>query len=245
MVRRRVVFSGMTLGDRVRDQRKARGWSQAELARRVSALAKRRVTQTAIYHTESRGNVSPRFVVELADALGVSLEWLREGRGNLPLTANKEQNEETVSQVFGNNRQPVANLDSSLRPLVVYRTLLSESAGRGGVMLYAEPVDEVPRPFFLKFSHKAFAIKVLNDDNHPVYKRWDTILVDPGGSMALGEDHMFSPDVTPEGVIAVIGCLKQITPSHWIVHNYGTKQDQELPRSGLNAWPIVGRYNRR
>jgi transcriptional regulator with XRE-family HTH domain len=240
-----VIFSGMTLGDRVRDLRKARGWSQAELAKRVSALAKRRVTQTAIYHTESRGNVSPRFVVELAQALDVPLEWLREGRGNPPSNASKEQTEETVSQVFSNNRQLFPPLDTSLPPLVVYRTLLTESAGRGGVMLYAEPVDEVPRPFFLKFSTKAFAAKILNDDNHPVYKRWDTILVDPGGSMALGEDHMFSPDVTPAGVIAVIGCLKQITPSHWVVHNYGTKQDQELIRADFHAWPIVGKYHRR
>jgi hypothetical protein len=159
------------------------------------------------------------------------------------LNANKEQIEETVPQIGGNNRQPVRDLPS---PLVVYRTVLIEGGRRGGFMLFQEPVDEVPRPFFLKFSAKAFATKVLNDDNHPVYKRWDTVAVDPGGSMALGEDHMFSPDVSPDGVLAVIGNLKQSTPSHWIVHQYGTKQDQELPRSEFpHAWPIVARYNRR
>jgi transcriptional regulator with XRE-family HTH domain len=215
------------------------GRSSADLARALG-IPKSRVSEMLA----GRRRLQPHEIQPIARFLQLTEAQIIENLG-LPLNASKEQNGGTVSQVFGNNRQPVANLDSSLRPLVVYRTLLSESAGRGGVMLYAEPVDEVPRPFFLKFSHKAFAIKVLNDDNHPVYKRWDTILVDPGGSMALGEDHMFSPDVTPEGVIAVIGCLKQITPSHWIVHNYGTKQDQELPRSGLNAWPIVGRYNRR
>jgi plasmid maintenance system antidote protein VapI len=162
---------------------------------------------------------------------------------SVTLNANKEQNEEIVSQIVGNNRQPIRDLSI---PLVVYRTVLIEGGRRGGFMLFQEPVDEVPRPFFLKFSTKAFATKVLNDDNHPVYKRWDTVMVDPAGSMALGEDHMFSPDVSPGGVLAVIGNLKQSTPSHWIVHQYGTKQDQELPRSEFpNCWPIVGRYNRR
>jgi plasmid maintenance system antidote protein VapI len=162
---------------------------------------------------------------------------------SVTLNANKEQIEEIVPQIGGNNRQPIRDLQS---PLVVYRTVLIEGGRRGGFMLFQEPIDEVPRPFFLKFSAKAFATKILNDDNHPVYKRWDTVAVDPGGSMALGEDHMFSPDVSPDGDIAVIGCLKQITASNWIVHCYGTKQDQELPRSEYpHAWPIVARYNRR
>jgi transcriptional regulator with XRE-family HTH domain len=243
MVRKRVLASGMTLGQRVRERREKLGWSQAELARRVSELLRRRVTQVAIHHTESRGTVNPRFVVELATVLGVTLDWLRHGRGSLPSNANKEQNEEIVSQIGETGSQLLGDFQN---PLVVYRTVLIEGGRRGGFMLFQEPIDEVPRPFLLKFSTKAFATKVLNDDNHPVYKRWDTVMVDPGGSMALGEDHMFSPDVSPGGVLAVIGNLKQSTPSHWIVHQYGTKQDQELPRSEFpHAWPIVGRYNRR
>lgn len=244
MVRRRVLASGMTLGQRVRERRESLEWSQAELARRVSVLLRRRVTQVAIHHIESRGNVNPRFVVELASALGVSLEWLRHGRGSLPSNATKEQTEETVAEIGTNGRQPIGDVRTS--PLVVYRTVLIEGDKRGGFMLYAEPVDEVPRPFFLKFSQTAFAIKVLTDENFPVYKRWDTVLVDPGGSHALGEDHLFCPDIDPSGGHSVIGCLKQSTGTHWIVHTYGTKQDHELPRSEFpNAWPIVGRYNRR
>jgi transcriptional regulator with XRE-family HTH domain len=244
MVRRKALLSGMSLGQRVREQRAARGWSQAELARRVSVVLRRRVTQMAIHHIESRGDVNPRFVVELASVLGVSLDWLRHGRGNPPLNANREQTEETVSQVGGNERQPIGDVLGN--PLVVYRTVLIEGSKRGGFMLYAEPIDEVPRPFFLKFSKNAFAVKVLTDENFPVYKRWDTVLVDPAGSHALGEDHMFTPDLDPSGVHSVIGCLKQSTPSHWIVHTYGTKQDHELPRSEYpHAWPLVGKYHRR
>jgi plasmid maintenance system antidote protein VapI len=158
--------------------------------------------------------------------------------------ANREQTEEIVPQIGGNERQLVGDVLGN--PLVVYRTVVIDGSKRGGFMLYAEPIDEVPRPFLLKFSKSAFAVKVLTDENFPVYKRWDTVLIDPGGSHALGEDHMFTPNLAPSGGHSVIGCLKQSTPSHWIVHLYGTKQDHELPRSEYpHAWPLVGRYNRR
>jgi transcriptional regulator with XRE-family HTH domain len=70
----------MTLGERVKEKRVALGWSQAELARRVSKILRRKITQVAIHHIEVRGDVSPRFVVELAQALNVSLPWLQHGR---------------------------------------------------------------------------------------------------------------------------------------------------------------------
>ncbi len=245
MVRKRVLASEMTLGQRVREQREARGWSQAELARRVSTLLRRRITQVAIHHIESRGNVSPRFVVELAQALGVSLDWLREGRGDIiPLNANNNRPEPSDAEIGENRRQPIGDINE--RPLLVYRVVNYDHHRGGAFMLYKEPVDEVPRPFFLKFSPNAFAIKVLTDDNAPVYKRWDTILIDPLGSQAVGEDHIFTSELSEAGGISVIGCLKQSTGTHWIVHEYGTKKDREVLKSEFpEAWPIVGRYNRR
>jgi transcriptional regulator with XRE-family HTH domain len=245
MVRKRVLSSEMTLGKRVREQRNARGWSQADLARRVSAILRRPVSQVAIHHIESRGNVNPRFVVELAQALGVSLSWLREGRGDM-LRSNDTNNSsgENDAQIGENNRQPFRDVPEN--PLLLYRTVLLEP-GRGGTfMMYQEPVDEVPRPFFLKFSTKAFAIKVLDDSNYPALRRWDTVIVDPAGSIAVGEDHIFTQDLSAAGGESVIGCLKQSTGTHWIVHQYGTKKDLDLPKADYpNAWPLVAKYHRR
>jgi len=79
-----------TLGDRVKQKRISLGWSQAELAARVSKILRRKVSQVAIHHIESRGNVSPRFVVELAHVLGVSLSWLQHGREDQPPAAGKD-----------------------------------------------------------------------------------------------------------------------------------------------------------
>ena len=147
-------------------------------------------------------------------------------------------------QVNENESQPLGDITGT--PLVIYRTVTITDRGRGSFMLFQEPIDEVPRPFFLKFSTKAFGVKILDDSNSPVYKRWDTVLVDPAGSMAEGEDHIFTENLGTAGGQSVIGCLKSSTATHWTVHHYNSKRDQDLPRSQYpNAWPIVGRYNRR
>jgi hypothetical protein len=167
-----------------------------------------------------------------------------EGRRTLG-NDNKKQLAEMAPQQFDPARQPLG--DTALPPLVVSRSVLSDIGPRGAFMLFAERVDEVPRPFFLKFSQKAFALKVLDDTNEPVYRRWDTLIIDPDGSVIVEEDCLFSayPDA-PGGAPSIIGRLKASTGTHWTVHQYGTDQDLQLIRSTYpNAWPIVGRYNRR
>ncbi len=67
----------VTLGARVRQCRLALNWSQAELARRLN------VKQQSIDQLESGKVTSPRYVIELAEALSVPLEWLRHGKGKM------------------------------------------------------------------------------------------------------------------------------------------------------------------
>lgn len=70
----------MTLGARVRQCRLALSWSQAELADRIG------VKQQSIDQLEA-GKVSrPRYIVELAEALNVPMDWLRHGKGQVHLS---------------------------------------------------------------------------------------------------------------------------------------------------------------
>ena len=72
------------LAERVSKAREARGWSQAELARRVSARrrahGKGAVRQQSVNQLEQGGVDAPRYLVELAEALEVDVAWLS-GRG--------------------------------------------------------------------------------------------------------------------------------------------------------------------
>src|SRR5437660_665604 len=69
-----------TLGERVKTEREARGWSQAELARRVTR-AGYSITQGGIAQIERRGDTEPKSIVQLAEALGLSVNWLQTNRG--------------------------------------------------------------------------------------------------------------------------------------------------------------------
>lgn len=106
---------------------------------------------------------------------------------------------------------------------------------------------EVDRPAFLEFSEKAFATKVLDNRNAPVYRARDTILIDPDEPALDGEDCVFTADPGAEsGAPAVIGCLVSSTPTAWIAKQYAAKEQRELPKATFpNCWPIVGRYRRR
>jgi hypothetical protein len=143
--------------------------------------------------------------------------------------------------------RPLQRDDRSLRALVIYRTAANEKGHQGDFMLRAEHAGEVVRPDFLRFSEKAFAAKVLDDRNTPAYRRRDVILVDPDSPPIEDEDCLFTGNFEAAGGAgSVIGCLVSSTASCWKVRQYGMRGERELPRSEFpNAWPIVGRYNRR
>lgn len=65
-----------TLGMRVRQLREERGWSQSELAAHLPG-----VKQQSVDQLEQGRVVRPRFLPELADALGASMQWLLTGEG--------------------------------------------------------------------------------------------------------------------------------------------------------------------
>jgi len=69
-----------TLGDRVKAEREAREWTQAELARRVTR-AGFKIGQAGIAQIERRGDSEPKCIVQLGIALGRTPRYLQTGKG--------------------------------------------------------------------------------------------------------------------------------------------------------------------
>lgn len=63
------------VGDRVRQLRKERGWTQTELAKRA------KIAQSSVAELETKPNRGSRYIVKIAVALGVSAYWLDSGKG--------------------------------------------------------------------------------------------------------------------------------------------------------------------
>lgn len=71
-----------TLGKRVRAAREALHWSQQKLAERVVRAGAPSMSQVGIQKIESGTTKRPACVPELAVALGLSVDYLKTGRGN-------------------------------------------------------------------------------------------------------------------------------------------------------------------
>jgi transcriptional regulator with XRE-family HTH domain len=74
-------LSTMTLADRVRKQREAKGWSQADLAAAVNKLGGKLSQQNAA-NIEAGIVKNPKCIVQLATALEVSPVFLQTGKGH-------------------------------------------------------------------------------------------------------------------------------------------------------------------
>ncbi|WP_034912955.1 S24 family peptidase [Erwinia sp. 9145] len=68
----------MTIASRVLAKRNELGWTQAELAEKTGT------SQQAIVQLESGKTKRPRYLPELAKALGCDIQWLLEGNGSGP-----------------------------------------------------------------------------------------------------------------------------------------------------------------
>jgi transcriptional regulator with XRE-family HTH domain len=81
----------MEMKDRIKDRMQVLEFSQDDLALRVG------VSQTAIYKVLNGLTRKPRFIGEIAAALGVSVEWLLTGKES-PSTLPNAANEEALSR---------------------------------------------------------------------------------------------------------------------------------------------------
>lgn len=179
----------MGLGKRVRQEREAKKWSQAELARRVSLLVKRKISQVAIHHIESRDNVSPRFVVELADALGVPLTWLQHGRGEKTavLPHGRTDMQKSNAQNLPNGFDTSLTLPHRAEMPKDVPVMGTVSGGSGGFQMNGEAIDWVRRTPRLIGRTDIFALFVEDVSMVPAHKPGALIFVEKRPP-AVGDD---------------------------------------------------------
>lgn len=201
--------------------------------------------KSRVYEMQSgKRRLQPKEIAPAAHALKMTEAELLaaiEGRSR-PAGTNGRDHEIDIGSI-----RPLRQGDTPPPPLVIYRTAQGERSRQGDFMLYAERAGETDRPEFLRFSGKAFAARILGGENNPAYRPRDLVLVDPDTPLIEGEDCLFTGNVNdPNGALSVIACLISSTGKAWITRQYGVKGERELQRAEFpNAWPIVGRYNRR
>jgi transcriptional regulator with XRE-family HTH domain len=166
-----------TLGERVKAERRAKGWSQAELARRVTR-AGYSITQGGIAQIERRGDTEPKSIVQLAQALQLSVNWLQSNRGDKTLGATLGEDDEQLSLAEGGRRgrrggaaaaSAAARAASGRPPLQVFAS--AQGGSEGAMLLSNEPVSWIPRDPRLEGIQDAYGCFVSDGSRYVLIKR--------------------------------------------------------------------------
>jgi phage repressor protein C with HTH and peptisase S24 domain len=239
-----------TLGERVKTEREARGWSQAELARRVTR-AGYTITQGGIAQIERRGNTEPKSIVQLAEALGLSVNWLQTNRGEKSRPADRESAALLDLPEPSRRRRPGELLTTRPHrtglnrsgPMQVFAS--AQGGAEGAMILSNEPVAWIPRDTRLEGINDAYGCFVSGDSMEPAYERGNLLLINPAAAVGPGDDCLFLREAPDGGRFVLIKRLVRQTEQSWTVRQYNPLKTYTLSRrEWQKAHLVIGKYNR-
>ena len=237
-----------TLGERVKAEREAKGWSQAELARRVTR-AGYSITQGGIAQIERRGDTEPKSIVQLAQALQLSVTWLQSNRGDrLVHTMGEETGELPLDEPGRRGRGAAAAKAAATRPgarppLQVFAS--AQGGSEGAMTLSNEPVSWIPRDARLEGVADAYGCFVSGDSMEPAYERGNLLLVNPSATPEPGDDVVLLKEDKDGTRYVLIKRLVRANAQSWTVKQYNPAKTFTLSRKEWSkAHLVIGKYNR-
>lgn len=239
-----------TLGERVKTEREAKGWSQAELARRVTR-AGYSITQGGIAQIERRGNTEPKSIVQLAQALGLSVTWLQTNRGDktagaLPPPPDGQQLTMLgPSARRGRGAAAYPSLPSGPRPpLQIFSS--AQGGAEGAMALSNEPVAWIPRDARLEGVPDAYGCFVSGDSMEPAYEKGNILLVNPSAPVESGDDVVLMREDPKDSTrYVLIKRLVKTNAQQWTVKQYNPAKTFTLSRKEWSkAHLVIGKYNK-
>jgi phage repressor protein C with HTH and peptisase S24 domain len=121
--------------------------------------------------------------------------------------------------------------------------------GAGEMVVDTDPIEVVPRPWFVKNVRDAYAVLIVGESMAPAYEPGHMAIVNPRLPAIRGEDAIFVRSEHDGDFTATIKRLVRSTDTAWVVQQFnppaGQPAEFELPK---DLWPkayrVVGRYNR-
>jgi transcriptional regulator with XRE-family HTH domain len=218
-------FLLMDTGERIKLARESRGWSQADLARRVG------VSQPAIKKIESGETRQSKFLPAIFKVLQIDLaELLSE---QVP-----QEGQEFVTRI------PLPELRSA-RDFPIHA---SAEGGQGQIIVSSDAVDFDVRPAPLAHVKDAYGLLITGTSMEPEYRPGDTALVNPNLPVIGGEVYIFYSEKEGEAR-ATIKHLRHATTDRWLVSQWnptnGHAAEFTLSRTEWQwAHRVIGKYSR-
>ena len=188
-----------------------------------------------------KGKTEPGMVSlrKIAELYNVDINWLAYGK----LTETESPQRFPQPNKDDLTINPVARVETPLgaRDLPVFAAV---EGGDGDLVVSTEPVDLVPRPWYLGEVKDGYGVIVTGESMTPAYDPGDTAIVNPRLPYMRGKVHIFTCESENSHFRASIKILVKVTETEWIVEQHNPPKTYSLPRSiWTHARRVVGKYN--
>ena len=201
--------------ERVRELRAAQGLSQSELARRIG------VTPQAIQQLEDGKVRDPRYIVALAEVLGVAPAALGAG---------------AAAPAHPIRHEPLGRKD-----LPVYAS--AQGGPDGNMVISYDPIEWRERPSILENVPDAFAMYVVNDSMEPRYRQGDLLLVHPRRPVRPGNDVLCVKISENREHLAMIKQLVRMNAREIVLLQFNPRREIVVKRKELaSLHRVLGAY---
>lgn len=226
-------MTGLTVGDRVRECRRSRRWSQSELAKRAS------ISQVTVSNVENNLSDQSKFLPQLASALGVSSEYLLSGKEYIE--KSKGNLEDFV--VIGGSQSGESPKKEEY--CLIPKFSVSGSCGSGSI------IENVDIKGGLVFSQSWISAQGLNEESlvvisaigdsmYPTIESDQVLLVDTSDK-AIRSSKIYFLCIDGEHYIKRL--INMIT--HWVVRSDNPDKSQypdiEISSENMNLIQVEGR----
>lgn len=199
-----------TLSQRLKEAREQAGLSQAALADRL------RTTQQAIQQAETGKSKRPRYLLEAAKALGVSVEWLM--YGDLVRSTEGFQDYRNT-----NVKEAPRSSQEGMRMLNVHESKLG--GPNGGAIILPDVCDTVPCLPQLTAVQKAYAVYMYDHSMAPRFRASDVLYVQPGVPVKAGDDVVIKLDIGSGDLYELlVVSLRDVTAQNVLFVSYSDSQ---------------------
>lgn len=120
--------------------------------------------------------------------------------------------------------------------------------GPGEMVVSTDPIDVVPRPWYLKHVKEGFAVLITGESMVPVFDPGDYAIVNPRLPLVRGKDVILVADESEGEFRASIKRLIRWTEREWYLRQFNPPVGQK-PEFTLSkkAWPkalrVIGKYD--
>jgi transcriptional regulator with XRE-family HTH domain len=209
----------------------ARGWRQAELA---AAIGVTQPTVSRWLGGQLPDPLAQERLRQLINGAYADIPAIRPAaQGLAPIGLAEQQGPAFGLTVAGE------------RDLLVYAAV---EGGPGDILVSTDPIDRVPRPWFMGTVRDGFAVLVVGESMVPAFRPGDMAIVNPRLPPMRGKDHIFTQQGADGSFRASIKHLRGYTQEEWQLEQYNPPSEDKrfynLPRlEWARALRVVGKYD--